>query len=280
MESSNINLYYMLIYSSIEFTDLQNQRLELLKEIVLVKTTFKQTEGDVRIMDVVTIDRGQDEIWCFSACSDGIVRILYFNYKTNKFKIAGLLNGNAHSVMKVKIVQSTPEMVTICGVTSNGYLLVWTWNKMDLNTVTTSLIPEKSYDFQKLLRRTAFLSFNISPIDRDSNSLSVICGGDDCSISLYRLTIDNSACPRNFSIECVWTKDQIQRGAVVGVDIRDTIIYTLSNDEIIGIWDLTGNLISKKYAGVSDCQGFVVNNSSSECIACFGKGVSWVSVQL
>ncbi|ODN01543.1 WD repeat-containing protein 6, partial [Orchesella cincta] len=45
--------------------DFINDTMELMKEIVLVKTTCKQTEGDVRIMDIAVIDgacQGSDDL--------------------------------------------------------------------------------------------------------------------------------------------------------------------------------------------------------------------------
>lgn len=288
----HINFYSGIIFYTNLFdlyvSDFNNRRIEPLKEIVLVKTSFKQTEGDVRIMDIAVTKRYRDELWCFNACSDGIVRVIHFNTKTNKFKIAGLLNGNAHAVMRIELLKSTTirDGVHIAGVTSNGYCLLWAWKWDDANlsdSLNKNAVPEKKSDFQVLLRKTAFLSMrtrlsSLDNVGEDHQNYSMVCGGDDCSMSSWTLTLSKESNNLKYKIKENWTRDQCQRGAVVGVETDNTFVYSLSNDEIIGIWSsIDGKLHRKVYAGVSDCQGFVVD-AANEGIMCYGKGVSWVPI--
>lgn len=250
-----------------------------------MKTKFKQTEGDVRIMDIFVLNRGDNLFCCFSACSDGIVRVLYFNTKTNKFQIAGLLSGNAHAVMRINLLKtdSSNDRVRLIGVTSNGYFMLWTWEHPSeemANICDKKVLPEKTADFQTLLRRTAFLSMKaqvlLAQIRNGEHSYIVACGADDCSIGLWTLTLNIT---QNEIVDYVikenWTRDYCQRGAVVGVEIEHNCIYTLSNDQIVATWDINGILKSRIYAGVTDCQGFVVDDKS-DCIMAFGKGIAWV----
>lgn len=281
LEISVTHIYNLILRVS----DFNNRRIEPLREIILVKTSFKQTEGDVRIMDIVVTENCDDELCCFNACSDGIVRVVHFNTKTNKFQIAGLLNGNAHAVMRIELLKSptSNDGFHVVGVTSNGYCLLWTWKWDDANLsvgLNKNAVPEKKSDFQMLLRRTAFLSMRVifSCLQNDEEKYSMVCGGDDCSISFWTLTITKESNNLKYVIKENWTRDQCQRGAVVGVETDNTYVYTLSNDQIIGIWSSSdGKLCRKVYAGVSDCQGFVVD-TANECIMCFGKGVSWVPI--
>lgn len=263
--------------------------MDLLKEIVLVKTSCKQTEGDVRVMDITVLERADNnELLCCSACSDGYVRILYFNNLTQKFKIAGLLRGNGHAVMRLQLLSHNLKRmkgeIFICGVTSNGYFILWKWNDLGDEGHRGKGLPEMKPEFEKLLRRTAFLSLKANiTLSKDvgnRQSYEIVCGGDDCSVSLWSLTLpheDDKSVKKEICMREEWLRDQNQRGAVVGVDIDDSLIYTISNDQIVSFWSLQGKLVGTQYAGVSDCQGFLVDRKI-KCILCFGKGISWIPV--
>jgi WD40 repeat protein len=273
-------------------TGLDVEELTQCGKITLIKTKNRDTEIDTRIMDIQVIGSGKDlntnNIYCLCACSDGVVRALRYSFDQRKFLIISLLQGNGHGVMKLQIIGNHASTLVL-GATSNGALLVWKWKPPALDQKleyikNPEVIP---FSFSRRVRNAAVMSFKVvpsvsmSPDAENTFEYMMAMGSDDCSVSLWNLwvPVDVNQLSR-IKLNEVWSEDQNQRGPIIGVEIfydgKDWSLFTCSNDQVISRWNSTnGTLLGKAFAGVSDCQGFIIN-SNQDCITCFGDGITWI----
>lgn len=254
--------------------------------IVLVgsgrKKLNKADETDIRVMDLALLPRqDKNNFLLGAACSDGLLRIISHSLSEGRFEILTILEGNGHALLTVHLTELN-EIRTVFGGCSNGDLMLWRLPKVvnsgddgddDVILISTEKMTPS---FQQQVRTCAVMSMAIKGSRNDDGSIDIVLGGDDCSVSLWRLT--------NFDLEpklnLVWSHDGEQRGAVAGVawgkGLED-VIFSCSNDQVVSRWGVeSGDVLGTAMSGVKDCQGFVLS-PEDDILMCYGTGVSWIT---
>jgi len=249
-----------------------------------VKSKNRDAEIDTRIMDLKVFTAEDNSIFCFCACSDGIVRVFRYSLMCKKCIIVSVLHGNDHCITRLQVVPQLKSLL-VFGVTTNGNLLQWNWNPPQLDPnlefIKNPEIVQKN--FMLRLRNAAIMSFKIVAA-KDSQAYKFVVGSDDSSVSCWEIRVPEDIYNWSSSnISKIFVEDQSQRGAVVDVDIvtcenNSISVYSCSNDQVVLRLDgNTGSVLGTTYAGVSDCQGFIVNYAN-QFVSCYGNGISWVKI--
>jgi WD40 repeat protein len=247
-------------------------------KVILIRTKNRESHVDTRVMDISVIEI-QQTFYCSCACSDGQIRILSYTLSSKKFKILHKLKGENHCITKVQLVQDEKH-IRIFATTSNGYLLFWNL-LIDIFCDDESFLDGISPIFVHQVRQCAVMSMKVWK--SSAEEFYFLIGDDGCSVSLWKLKVSKVKAGNEFEVNLSWSKDQLQRGAVIGLSIhcdisnnQDITIFSCSNDQVICHWDLQGNLLGSAFGGVSDCQGFIVS-VQDDLISVFGDGMSWIT---
>ncbi len=133
------------------------------------------------------------------------------------------------------------------------------------------------------------LNFKEMLAEDDSVVVELGIGGDDCSVSVWKLHLPNSINGPGISLDMTWVENQAQRGAVTGMEwiwSRESgwkELVTVSNDQVVAKWgwDQGNNgsrLKSWCFGGVRDVQGLIkLNNGHYEkIVVLYGDGISGI----
>lgn len=230
---------------------------------------------DIRIMALSLLhSQSTDSSFTLcAACSDGFLRLVHHTPSTKKFVVTTLLEGQGHALLTASL-WGEDNLISVLGGSSNGDLILWRVGK-DLfaqgdegpgHQSPGELLPLPPTSSWPLLS-CAVLSMTLGR--RSGSSIEILLGGDDCSVSLWRLQLEDDLSP-----VLVWREDQTQRGGVTGLyysEGEEPLIYSCSNDQVIAKWGAkSGKCEAWAFGGVRDVQ---VRVKSGLCISNHFSGI-------
>lgn len=230
-----------------------------------LSTYYEQIDrntSEMRIMDMIFIQF--DEIWLFSACSDGNLKI--FHKINDKLMIHHNIFYKFKCIMKLLYLNNDHILITMA---SDGYLVFWNVNDL-INLSNNYLKSIKTH--QSGINSCSYVKL--------SNNYLILTGGDDNLINLLLINIKNND---------INILDQVQLNSVhcsqiTGVYIVNNYFLSISIDQKLCLFQysvkdtkVTCNFLHKLYTNISDVQGLnCLEKESDFHIFLYGNGIEYI----
>lgn len=138
-------------------------------------TPFNDAGCIVRVMNIAAVSIVDGEYLVAAGCSDGVLHV--WIYSNNEFRRLRSLNNHGRCILKVELVEISQGVYCLLSAGTDGRVLCW--------KVVGIEVPDEP----TIIYQAHQSGVNGMDTTLDEGILSIMSGGDDCSISIFTINV-------------------------------------------------------------------------------------------